>query len=161
MLHAVSQSPLQPDSAVPPGTDLVGVVADPLDAGAIVALVTDPAAGGIDVFLGTTRAERHPQTGAELLALDYEAYREMAERQLSDLAAEARRRWPICRLAVVHRVGRVPVGQPSVVIAVSTPHRAEAFEACRWLIDTLKRDVAIWKQEVWAAGEPTWVHPTT
>jgi molybdopterin synthase catalytic subunit len=94
-----------------------------------------------------------------LVALDYQAYHEMARRQLADLAAEARRLWPIRKLALIHRVGRVPVGEPSVVIAVSCPHRGEAFDACRWLIDTLKKDVAIWKKEVWADGSGTWVHP--
>jgi len=108
------------------------------------------------VFVGTTRAERHPVTGAALVALDYEAYAEMAERQLADLAAAARGRFPVLRIAIVHRVGRVAVGEASVVIAVSTPHRAEAFEACRWVIDALKKDVAIWKREVWAEGATTW-----
>jgi len=76
----------------------------------------------------------------------------MAKQQMRDLARRARQRWPIVRLALLHRVGRVPLTQPSVLIAVSTPHRAEAFEACRWLIDTLKSEVTIWKKEIWDDG---------
>jgi len=119
--------------------------------------VTDGRAGGIAVFLGTTRAEARPD-GVELTALDYEAYPEMASRQLEDLAARARARWPILRLALLHRTGRVALGEPSVLIAVSTPHRSEAFDACRWLIDTLKAEAAIWKKEVWEDGKGTWVN---
>ena len=136
-------------------TDLT---AEPLRAGAAVEFVTSSRAGGIAVFLGTTREERSP-AGADLIALDYEAYREMAAGQLRDLARRARQRWPILKVAILHRTGRVVPGEPSVIIAVSTPHRAEAFEACRFLIDTLKAEIAIWKKEVWADGTGTWVHP--
>jgi molybdopterin synthase catalytic subunit len=139
-------------------TDWISIIPEPLPTAEVVAFVHDPTAGGIDVFLGTTRAEKN-ERGQELLSLDYEAYHEMASRQLQSLARRARERWPIIKLALLHRMGRVGLGEPSVVIAVSTPHRAEAFEACRFLIDELKRDVAIWKKEVWAAGEGTWVHP--
>jgi molybdopterin synthase catalytic subunit len=118
--------------------------------------VTDARAGGLAIFLGTTRAET-ASTGQLLVALDYEAYPEMAQAQLVTLAQSARQRWPILKLALLHRTGRVAVGEPSVVIAVSTPHRAEAFDACRWLIDTLKADVAIWKKEIWEDGSGTWV----
>ena len=119
--------------------------------------VTDPNAGGVCIFSGNTRAEMSAD-GRELMALEYEAYVDMATRQLQELAARARQRWPILKLAILHRTGRVAVGEPSVVIAVSTGHRAEAFEACRFLIDELKRDVAIWKKEVWATGDATWVN---
>lgn len=139
-------------------TDWIAILPEPLPTADIAAFVHDPAAGGIDVFLGTTRAERS-EHGAELLALDYEAYGDMAMRQLRSLADRARERWPIIKLALLHRTGHVALGAPSVIIAVSTPHRAEAFEACRFLIEELKRDVAIWKKEVWADGAGTWVHP--
>ncbi|HZN69110.1 MAG TPA: molybdenum cofactor biosynthesis protein MoaE [Tepidisphaeraceae bacterium] len=129
----------------------------PLDVPAAVGFVTDGRAGGICVFLGTTRAETRDD-GVELTSLDYEAYPEMASRQLEDLAARARARWPILRLALLHRTGRVALGEPSVLIAVSTPHRSEAFDACRWLIDTLKAEAAIWKKEVWEDGKGTWVN---
>jgi molybdopterin synthase catalytic subunit len=138
--------------------DDIRLTAQPLDVAAAVAFVSDGRAGGIDVFLGTTRAETSPD-GRELVALDYEAYEQMATEQLRDLARRAREQWPVVKLALLHRTGRVAVGEPSVLIAVATPHRAESFEACRWLIDTLKKDVAIWKKEVWADGSGTWVHP--
>ena len=138
--------------------DLLRLQADPIDQAAVTAFVSDPRAGGIAVFLGTTRAEKNADA-RDLLALDYEAYADMAMKQLADLAAEARRRWPIVKLAIVHRTGRVALAEPSVVIAVSCPHRGDAFDACRWLIDSLKKDVAIWKKEVWSAGDGTWVHP--
>jgi molybdopterin synthase catalytic subunit len=138
--------------------DWIELQETPLDVAAAVAFVSAPDAGGIDVFLGTTRAETHAD-GRQLVALDYDAYWRMALKQMQDLAMRARDRWPIVRLAILHRTGRVELGQPSVVIAVATPHRGEAFEACRWLIDTLKVEVPIWKKEVWADGSGTWVHP--
>lgn len=152
--------PLQPADGAPVGAaiDFTALLPAPLSPAMAVRLVTDPSAGGIDVFLGTTRAETNPE-GRPLIALDYEAYLEMAEQQLRDLAREARAQWPIIKLAILHRIGRVEVGEPSVIIAVSTPHRAESFEACRWIIDALKKTAAIWKKEVWADGTSSWVHP--
>jgi molybdopterin synthase catalytic subunit len=141
-----------------PTTDQVGLTAEPLEISSVLAQVTDPSAGGIAIFLGTTRAEINA-SGQPLLALDYDAYPEMARQQLADLARRARDRWVISRLAILHRTGPVAVGEPSVLIAVSTPHRAEAFEACKWLIDTLKSEVAIWKKEIWGDGTSSWVHP--
>lgn len=138
--------------------DWIMLTAEPLDAAAAVAFVTDGRAGGIDVFLGTTRAETS-QDGRELIALDYEAYEQMVFQQLHDLARQARQQWPIVKLVLLHRTGRVGVGGSSVLVAVSTPHRGDAFAACRWLIDTVKKEVAIWKKEVWADGSGTWVHP--
>jgi molybdopterin synthase catalytic subunit len=145
---------------VPPLTkaDWVTLFDQPLPTADAIHFVHDPSAGGIAVFLGTTRHETGPAS-QPLIALDYEAYPEMAIPQLHTLAAAARSQWPIIKLALLHRSGRVPLGQPSVLIAVSTPHRDEAFTACRFMIDTLKRDVAIWKKEVWADGSGTWVHP--
>jgi molybdopterin synthase catalytic subunit len=131
---------------------------EPVDVGPVVEFVSANAVGGIAVFLGTTRDETDAQ-GRKLVALDYEAYAPMALKQMKDLAAKARERWPIVRLAILHRTGRVEVARPSVIIAVSTPHRGEAFEACRWIIDTLKADVPIWKREVWEDGSGTWVVP--
>ena len=133
--------------------------AEPLNIADANSFVTDPTAGGVVIFAGTTRAETTAD-GRALLALDYEAYHEMAAKQLNALAAEAAGRWPIARLVLWHRVGRVEVKEPSVIIALSTAHRADAFDACRWLIDELKRSTTIWKREVWSGGEPTWVHPT-
>ncbi len=139
--------------------DWIELTGEPLDAGAVVAFVTAPEAGGIAVFLGTTRAETSDH-GQPLAALDYDAYAEMARKQMGELAAGVRERWPVERIAILHRTGRVGVGEPSVIIGVSTGHRAEAFDACRWIIDTLKAEVAIWKKEVWGDGSVSWVHPT-
>ncbi|HWE93264.1 MAG TPA: molybdenum cofactor biosynthesis protein MoaE [Tepidisphaeraceae bacterium] len=136
--------------------DWIALSAGILDAGSATAFVTDDKAGGIAVFLGTTRAETS-SAGQKLLALDYEAYVEMAGAQLLDLGRRARERWPVLKLVLLHRTGRVALGEASVLIAVSTPHRAAAFEACRWLIDTLKAEAAIWKKEVWEDGSGTWV----
>jgi molybdopterin synthase catalytic subunit len=140
-------------------SDWIAITAEPLRVSDALAFVTSEEAGAIDVFLGTTRSEEHRQTKLPLLALDYEAYAEMALPQLHTLAAAARSQWPVLKLAILHRTGRVPLSEPSVLIAVSTPHRAEAFAACQFLITALKADVAIWKKEVWADGSGTWVHP--
>jgi molybdopterin synthase catalytic subunit len=84
----------------------------------------------------------------------------MALSQMHELARLAREKWPVVRLAILHRTGRVPLAHPSVVIAVACPHRGEAFDACRWLIDTLKSEVAIWKKEIWKGGGESWVDPS-
>jgi len=136
--------------------DWIELSPSPLSAATAVDFATDPSAGGIDLFLGTTRGEKNT-AGKDLIALDYEAYPEMAVGQMRDLAVRARDQWPILKLVLLHRTGRVGVGEPSVVIAVSTAHRAASFEACRWLIDTLKTEVAVWKKEVWADGSTSWV----
>jgi molybdopterin synthase catalytic subunit len=139
--------------------DWIALTQDRLDIAAAEKFVADPAAGGICSFAGTTRAETNA-AGQPLVALDYQAYAEMAEKQLRDLAAKARAKWPIVKLVLLHRLGCVAIAEASVLIVVSTPHRAASFEACRFLIDELKKDVTIWKQEVWQQGEATWVHPS-
>jgi molybdopterin synthase catalytic subunit len=137
----------------------IQLLSTPFDILRATAYVSDvEEAGGVCVFLGTTRSERSP-SGQELIALDYEAYDEMALRQMQQLAEDAQKRWPLLRVAILHRLGRVPISESSVLIAVACAHRAEAFEACRWIIDMLKKEVAIWKKEVWADGSGTWVHP--
>jgi molybdopterin synthase catalytic subunit len=128
----------------------------PIDTAAILAAASNPAAGAVVLFLGTTRKLTD---GRETIALDYEAYNQMAERQLANLESEARQRWPVLECIIVHRLGRVPTTEASVAIAVSTPHRADAFAAGQWLIDSLKHDVAIWKREQWSDGTTEWVHP--
>src|SRR2546426_2388431 len=116
----------------------------------LVATVGDPAAGAVVTFLGTTRNEN---AGRRVIRLEYEAFTRMAEREMRALAAEAKRRWPIRKVAMVHRTGVVAVGKASVGIAVSAGHRAEAFEACHWLIDRLKEIVPIWKREHFRGGQ--------
>ncbi len=128
-----------------------------LDTAAAVARVTRPDAGGIALFLGTTRAQSGPvDKGAEetgpLVALEYQAYEEMAQKQIRKLAGEARVRWPVCRMVVWHRIGEVRVGEPSVIVAVSCPHRGEAFAACEYMIDELKKIAPIWKREIYEQG---------
>lgn len=118
----------------------------------------DGALGGITTFFGATRGEQDREHGA-LLRLDYEAYRDMAVVQMRKLAEHAAREWKAGRVALLHRLGGVGPGEISVAIAVACPHRAESFDACRWLIDTLKRDVPIWKKDVYADGFSCWVDP--
>lgn len=116
--------------------------------------VADPAAGATVVFTGVVRDHAE---GRAVAGLTYEAYRERAEVQLAELAARALARWPELRaLWVVHRIGSLAIGEPAVVVAASSPHRAEAFAAAQWVIDTLKDEVAIWKQEHWSDGGAHW-----
>ena len=128
----------------------------PIDHAALTDRVRSDQAGAVCTFLGTVRE----MTGDRRTAsLDYEAYPGMALKCLADLEARAREQWPILEVAIVHRVGHLELGEISVVVAVSCPHRHQAFDACRWLIDTLKEVVPIWKKEVWADGREEWVHP--
>jgi len=117
--------------------------------------VRDPRAGAVVTFLGTTRNEN---AGRRVVRLEYEAFTRMAEREMRSLAAEARRRWPLRKIAMAHRIGIVPVGHASVAIVVSAGHRAEAFTACHWLIDRLKEIVPIWKREHFRGGQ-VWIGP--
>jgi len=121
----------------------------PIDVARVIAAVGDPAAGAIATFLGTTRREN---AGRVVTRLDYEAHASMAVREMRRLGAEAQRRWGLAGVAMVHRIGVVALGEVSVAIAVGAPHRAEAFEACRWLIDRLKEIVPIWKREHYEGG---------
>ena len=116
-------------------------------------IVKNTGDGALVVFEGIVREHSR---GKQVRALVYEAYGSMAQKQIEQLAEEAARRWPITNLAVVHRTGTLQVGEVSVVIAVGAPHRGEAFDACEWLIDELKRTVPIWKKEIYTEGE-AWV----
>ena len=127
---------------------------NPLDVGAAFEAVQTPAAGGVAIFAGTTRQWTD---GRETARLDYESYGPMALKEMHRLADEAAARWPVEKLCLWHRLGAVPPAEPSVVIAVATPHRAAAFDACRFLIDALKEQVPIWKREVYADGQTEWV----
>src|SRR6185312_9880501 len=128
----------------------------PIDHAALTERVRSNLAGAVCTFLGTVR---ELTDGRHTAALDYEAYPEMALAKMAELEAEARRRWPVIELAIVHRVGHLDLGEVSVAVAVSCAHRHQAFDACRWLIDTLKEVVPIWKKETWADGSEEWVHP--
>jgi molybdopterin synthase catalytic subunit len=126
------------------------VTTEPLALEAVVAEVADERAGGIATFTGTVRRQSR---GREVTHLEYEAYAEMAEEVMAKLAAELEERHELCAVAIHHRVGRVEIGEASVVIAVSAPHRQAALAACREAIDTLKETVPLWKKEVYEGGE--------
>jgi molybdopterin synthase catalytic subunit/molybdopterin converting factor small subunit len=126
------------------------VTEEPLSLEAVVAEVADERAGGIATFTGTVRRQSR---GREVTHLEYEAYAEMAEDVMEKLAAELQDRHDLCAVAIHHRVGRLEIGEASVVIAVSAPHRQAALEACREAIDTLKETVPLWKKEVYEGGE--------
>lgn len=133
---------------------ITGITTDPLDAAALVARIRRADCGGLVVFEGSTRS---PNEGRGVARLEYEAWTERAEEQMRAIAAEAVERFALGGAVAVHRVGVVPIGEPSVVVAAAAPHRAEAFEAARWLIDTVKEQVAVWKKEIFDDGAAEWV----
>jgi len=129
------------------------IVHQPIDVAALEGSVTEPAAGAIVTFVGTTRDN---SAGRRVVGLEYEAYEPMALREMEKLVAQAHSRFGLLRAAVIHRIGRLEIGEASVAIAVAAAHRAEAFEACRFLIDRIKESVPIWKKEFFEGGE-VWV----
>ncbi len=137
---------------------MVQLTHDPIDYHTLTEQVRRADCGGVVTFLGTVRDLTEGRTTA---ALDYEAYPAMAEKKLADIERETRDRWPVGEVMIVHRLGHLEVGEVSVAVAVSCPHRAQAFEACRYVINRLKETVPIWKKENWADGTSEWVHPTT
>ena len=129
------------------------ITTNPIDVLAVVDSVKAHAAGAIDVFIGTTRDH---SKGKKVVSLEYEAYVPMAMKSMTELENQARQRWNLHEINIVHRIGKVAVGEPSIVIAVSSAHRDEAFQACRFLIDQLKLVVPIWKREYFADGSVEW-----
>lgn len=135
----------------------IALTREPIDAQKLVAAARQGEDGAVVVFDGIVR---NNSRGRKTLYLDYEAYEDMAARYMNVLAGEARGRFGVRHVTMVHRLGRLKIGETSVLIVVASEHRAQAFEACRWLIDTLKKTVPIWKKEtfqdgaVWADGEP-------
>jgi molybdopterin synthase catalytic subunit len=123
---------------------------DTIDVDALLAEVADERAGAVATFLGTTRVHSRGRT---VLRLEYEAYEGMAEQVMEEIAAGLLTRYDLCRVAMTHRVGRVGIGETSVAIAVSAPHRAHALAACTDAIDTLKAEVPLWKKEIYEGGE--------
>jgi molybdopterin synthase catalytic subunit len=132
------------------------IVKEPINTDGLISAVDNPGAGAICTFLGVVRDNN---LGREVNYLEYEAYPEMAVPAMQRIADEIRERWDVIEVAMVHRVGRLAIGEASVGIAVSSPHRAEAFEACHYAIDRLKETVPIWKKEAWADGEE-WIEGT-
>ncbi len=145
------------NSADPEHSELVALVREPIDAAAIERAIKAGSDGAVCIFDGIVRDNTR---GRQTLHLDYEAYAEMALNQMRLLRSEAIEHYGVREVAIVHRLGRLAVGETSIFIAVSSAHRGAAFEACRWVIDTLKKTVPIWKKEqfvdgaVWADGEP-------
>ena len=133
------------------------VTHETIDLQELVRFVSDPEAGAIATFIGTTR---NHNDGRKVIALDYDGYPEMAEKELARIGAAARKQWEISRMAIVHRLGPVQITESSVMIAVSSGHRAAAFAACRFAIEEIKRTVPIWKKEVFEGGE-IWIGTQT
>ena len=132
------------------------VTTDPLSIDEAYAAVRKDGCGAVALFVGTVR-DHHE--GKKVTKISYSAFKEMAEKEFAAIAKEAEARWKTGAMYIAHRTGALAIGDASVVIAVSSPHRAEAFEACRYAIDRLKEVVPIWKKEHWADGSTEWVHP--
>lgn len=128
-----------------------------IDTAEVIQLAESDKAGAVSVFIGTVRNNTQEK---KVVSLEYESYESMALKKMEEIAEQAREKWPIEKVAMYHRVGKLEIGEAAVVIAVSTPHRKESFEACQFLIDTLKEVVPIWKKEIFEDGE-VWVaaHP--
>ena len=123
---------------------------EPIDLGAVVAEAADEGAGAVATFLGTVRNRSRDR---EVLHLEYEVYEGMAEKVMAEIADSLRAKYALCAVAITHRVGRVAIGETSVAIAVSAPHREDALAACKEAIDVLKAEVPLWKKEVYEGGE--------
>jgi molybdopterin synthase catalytic subunit len=130
------------------------ITKSPIDSAEILASVRDPSAGGTVLFLGTIRNRNE---GKVVRGLDYQVYREMAEKRMLEIEKQVKKKWPVKKMAMVHRYGSLKVGEVSVVVAVSCEHRAEAFEACRYAIDTIKQTLPLWKKERLKGGKQSWV----
>ncbi len=130
---------------------------EPISLDRLLAEVASPESGGTCVFLGTVR--NGPEEGG-VTAIEYSAYDEMLEAEFGRILAEARRRWPMVRIAVRHRLGTVPVGEASIAVAVSAPHRAQSFETCCHVIEEVKHRLPVWKRELRLDGSATWVDPS-
>jgi molybdopterin synthase catalytic subunit len=133
------------------------VTNQPIELDKLVRFVIDPEAGAVATFIGTTRNNNE---GRKVIALDYEGYAEMAEKELRRIGEDAKTKWPIFRMAITHRLGPVQIGEASVIIAVSSAHRDAAFAACRFAIEEIKKTVPIWKKEVFEGGE-VWIGTQT
>ena len=139
---------------------LISITADPLDPQPFIEHVRRDESGALALFLGVVRSQN---LGRRVLHLEYDAYPQMAEKKLREIAEEIMTRWPISDIAIAHRTGRLEVGETSLVVVVSSPHRHEAFEACQHAVNRIKEVAPIWKKEVWEGGE-AWIegegHPT-
>ncbi len=135
---------------------MIRIQTEPIDYHAATEEVRSHAAGAVCLFLGTVRV----MTGSQrTIALTYEAHERLALQSMAEVEAETRSRWPVVEMALIHRIGYLTLGEISVVVVVSSPHRKDAFAACQYAMDRLKEMVPIWKQDHDAAGETSWVHP--
>ncbi len=136
---------------------MIKITDQPINISEVIELANADGAGAIDVFIGTVRNKTQEK---QVTQLEFEAYEGMAVKELEKIAKSAKSKWPVEKIAIYHRKGILEIGEVAVVIAVSTPHRKDAFEACQFAIDTLKETVPIWKKEVFEGGEE-WVsaHP--
>jgi len=132
---------------------LARITARPINHSEILRAVKDDAAGGTVLFLGTIRDRNE---GKAVESLEYEVYKEMAEKRMAELETMVMKKWPIKKIAMVHRYGRLSIGEVSVAVAVSSEHRAEAFEAGKFAIDTIKRKLPLWKKEKLKSGKEAW-----
>ncbi len=131
----------------------VRITKSPIDPEAALRSVRDRSAGGTVMFLGTIRNRNE---GKQVRGIEYEVYKEMAEKRMAEIEKQVRARWPVRKMIMVHRWGNLRVGEVSVAVVISSEHRAEAFEACRYAIDTIKRTAPIWKKEKLAVGRESW-----
>jgi molybdopterin synthase catalytic subunit len=124
-----------------------------IDVADLLAGLVDPGLGGTAIFVGSVR--RGSDDGA-VVAIEYSAYEEMAEAELERILREGSDRWPVCRIDVRHRLGRIPTGEASIAVAAAAPHRAEAFDACRYVVEEIKKRLPIWKKEIHEDGSASW-----
>ena len=160
LLYALNRAYTEPDRPLADGDEIALIppvsggafrlTEGPVNLTAVVVQVVDERAGAIATFLGTVRAQSR---GRNVIALDYEAYEDMAEEVIAEIAGEVQERYDLCKVAVTHRTGRVEVGETSVAIAVSAPHRQDALAACADMIEALKARVPLWKKELYEGGE--------
>jgi len=135
---------------------MVELISEKISVDKILNAVEDPSTGAVVLFLGRVRDHAN---GRQVTRMAYEAYSEMAQKKMQEIEDEVKNRWPVQKITMIHRTGELELGEVSVAIAVACPHRKEAFEACRFAIDTLKETVPIWKKEHYTDGE-TWVEGT-
>jgi molybdopterin converting factor subunit 1 len=164
LLYAVNRSYVDREHVLADGDELALIppvsggafrlTEEPIDVDTVIAEVADERAGAVATFLGTTRAHSR---GRSVVHLEYEAYAGMAEEVMEEIAETLKAKHELCEVAITHRIGRVGIGETSVAIAVSAPHRHAALAACQEAIDTLKEIVPLWKKEVYEGGKSTWV----
>ena len=135
---------------------MIEITKNPIDTSKTLAAVQSELAGASVLFVGSTRKMTN---GRETLKLNYQCYEELATKKIAEILELAKSKWNIVEASIVHRVGVVDLGEASIAVAVSSPHRVDCFESAKWLVDELKQQVPIWKQEFWADGSTEWIHP--